>query len=98
MSVVLITGCSSGMGEAAALAFARAGDTVIASMRDTRKGTGLRAAADAAGLDIRIVALDVTRPDSFARTVESIVADRGRLDVLVNNAGVLQGGCARGPG
>ncbi len=92
MSVVLITGCSSGMGEAAALAFARAGDTVIASMRDTGKGIGLRAAADATGLDIRIVALDVRRPDSFARTIESIVADCGRLDVLVNNAGVLRAG------
>jgi NAD(P)-dependent dehydrogenase (short-subunit alcohol dehydrogenase family) len=92
MSVVLITGCSSGMGEAAALAFARAGDTVVASMRDTGKAAALRAAAKAAALEIRMVALDVTRPETFAGTVESIVADYGGLDVLVNNAGVLRAG------
>ena len=92
MSIVLITGCSSGMGHAAALAFARAGDTVIASMRDTGKATTLRAAAEDAALDVRIVALDVTQPATFARTIESIVTDCGRLDVLVNNAGVLRAG------
>jgi NAD(P)-dependent dehydrogenase (short-subunit alcohol dehydrogenase family) len=80
------------MGEAAALAFARAGDTVVASMRDTGKAAALRAAAKAAALEIRMVALDVTRPETFAGTVESIVADYGGLDVLVNNAGVLRAG------
>ena len=93
MSVVLITGCSSGMGQAAALAFARAGDTVVASMRDTGKAAALRAAADAAALEIRIAALDVTRAcDVRACSSESIVAESGRLDVLVNNAGVLRAG------
>ena len=92
MSVVLISGCSSGLGEAAALAFARAGDTVYASMRDAAKGVALRKAAADARLDVRTVTLDVTRPATFASLVESIVAETGRLDVLVNNAGVLKAG------
>jgi len=92
MPVVLISGCSSGLGEAAALAFARAGDTVYASMRDVAKGVTLRKVAADARLDIRIVALDVTDPATFPGLIESIVAESGRLDVLVNNAGVLRAG------
>jgi NAD(P)-dependent dehydrogenase (short-subunit alcohol dehydrogenase family) len=92
MSVVLISGCSSGLGQAAALAFASAGDTVYASMRDAAKGDSLwRAAADA-GVVVRIITLDVTRPATFPAVIEYIVAQAGRLDVLVNNAGVLRAG------
>ena len=54
------------------------------------------AAAKATALEIRIVALDVTRPETFAARSMSIVADYGRLDVLVNNAGVLRAGALRG--
>ncbi len=89
MPVVLITGCSSGFGRAAALAFARAGYTVHASMRDLSRGESLRAAAKQEGLDLQLKALDVTQPSQFAPVVESIVAQSGRLDVLVNNAGIL---------
>ncbi len=92
MSVVLVTGCSSGLGEAGALAFARAGDTVYASMRDPGKSASLKRLAADEGLDIRIVALDVTQPQMFAKLVDSIVAESGRLDVLVNNAGMLRSG------
>jgi NAD(P)-dependent dehydrogenase (short-subunit alcohol dehydrogenase family) len=92
MSVVLVTGCSSGLGEAGALAFARAGDRVYASMRDTEKSYRLKRLAADEGLDIRIVALDVTQPQTFATLVESIVAESRRLDVLVNNAGMLRSG------
>jgi NAD(P)-dependent dehydrogenase (short-subunit alcohol dehydrogenase family) len=92
MSVVLISGCSSGFGQAAALAFAKAGDTVYASMRDLAKAAPLRQAAKVAGVDVSIVALDVTRPSTFAGAIEAIVAEAGRIDVLVNNAGVLHVG------
>jgi NAD(P)-dependent dehydrogenase (short-subunit alcohol dehydrogenase family) len=92
MSVVLITGCSSGFGHASAIAFARTGATVYASMRDTAKSDRLQQLAAKERLDIRVVSLDVTRPATFPSLVDSIVRDAGRLDVLVNNAGVLRPG------
>lgn len=92
MAVVLITGSNSGFGQAAALAFARAGDTVYASMRDPRRGAALAAMARAESLDIHLETLDVTQPDTFAPLIDSIVRRSGRLDILVNNAGVLQPG------
>jgi len=92
MSIVLITGCSSGLGAAAALAFGRNGDTVYASMRDPAKGGALIAAAARESLDVRILSLDVARPATFAGVVQTIVQQSGRLDVLVNNAGVLRAG------
>lgn len=87
MRTVLITGCSSGIGLQSALAFARAGDRVHATMRDTTRGGELRAAA--AGLDIVIEQLDITQSASFAPYIESVVQRSGRIDVLINNAGVL---------
>lgn len=92
MSVVLITGCSSGMGLASALAMARAGDTVYASMRNPARAGELQEAATREGLDIRVVKLDVTEPAEFAPVVANVVKESGRLDVLVNNAGVLRPG------
>jgi len=91
MGVVLITGCSSGFGLHAAVAFARAGDTVYASMRDTGRAGALRAAVPAAG-DVRVVPLDVTAPSMHAPLIEQIVRESGRLDVLVNNAGMIRPG------
>lgn len=82
MPSVLITGCSSGFGELAALTFARHGWHVIASMR--RPGSS--AAVTAAGLDE--VALDVTDAESVQRAVDEAIARCGRLDVVVNNAGI----------
>lgn len=92
MAVVLVTGSNSGFGQETALAFARAGDTVYASMRSLDRGAGLAQLARAESLDMRPVALDVTKPDSFAPLIDSIVEQSGRLDVLVNNAGVLHAG------
>ncbi|MEZ5499725.1 MAG: SDR family oxidoreductase [Steroidobacteraceae bacterium] len=92
MAVVVITGCSSGFGLEAALAFARAGDTVYASMRNPARGGSLRDRARAESLDIHCVELDITKGASFAPLVRQIVAESGRLDVLVNNAGILHPG------
>lgn len=92
MAVVLVTGSSSGFGQETALAFARAGDTVYASMRRLERGAALAKLAKAESLDIRPKLLDVTQPDSFSAVIEAIVAESGRLDVLVNNAGVLHAG------
>ena len=92
MATILITGCSSGFGLASALAFARNGDQVYASMRDTGKAGPLKAAADQEGLNIHIKTLDVTQPATFKGVVEEIVEEAGRIDVLVNNAGILRVG------
>lgn len=83
----LITGCSGGIGLEAALAFARAGYHVTATVREPARAVRLRERA--AGLPIAIEALDVTQSDTFAPFVDRLVARTGRIDVLVNNAGVL---------
>ncbi len=88
MSVVLITGCSSGFGKLAALEFARRGDTVFASMRNTAKSGPLLEEAKAAGLSLEVVPLDVTARASVESAVSDVLRRAGRLDVLVNNAGV----------
>ena len=92
MSVVLITGSNSGFGLHGALAFARNGDTVFATMRDVSKGDDLQRRAAAEGLSVGVRALDVTRPDTFEPFVEEVMREAGRIDVLVNNAGVLRVG------
>ena len=88
MAVVLITGCSSGFGLLSAIAFARRRDRVFATMRDTRKADGLREAAVAAGVEVNILALDVTDDASVRKAVEEVIRSEGQVDVLVNNAGV----------
>ena len=88
MAVVLITGCSSGFGFETALAFARRGDQVYATMRNLDKGGDLQSAAADAGVAVEVRALDVTDDASVATAVQEILAASGRIDVLVNNAGV----------
>ncbi|HEX3542404.1 MAG TPA: SDR family oxidoreductase [Acidimicrobiales bacterium] len=88
MAVVLITGCSSGFGFETALAFARRGDQVFATMRNLAKSTDLQSAAADSALAVEILPLDVTDDDSVADAVQKVLAAAGRIDVLVNNAGV----------
>ncbi len=85
--VMLITGCSSGFGEAAALHCARAGERVFASVRDLAHGAGLLAVAEAEGLALELVELELTDAASCERAVASVLERAGRLDALVNNAG-----------
>jgi NAD(P)-dependent dehydrogenase (short-subunit alcohol dehydrogenase family) len=80
--VVLITGCSSGIGQALAEAFHAAGCTTYAS---ARKPDSL-AALTAKG--IRPLALDVTDAASIAAAVRTVEAEHGAIDILVNNAGI----------
>ena len=86
--VVLVTGCSSGFGLQTALAFAQRGDRVFATMRNVNKADELRARGEAAGTKVEVVELDVTDDESVARGVEVVLAAAGRIDVLVNNAGI----------
>jgi NAD(P)-dependent dehydrogenase (short-subunit alcohol dehydrogenase family) len=86
---VLITGTSSGIGLTTAIAAARAGWRVVATMRDTGRATALRDAAATAGVTdlIDIRALDVVDAEAAAACVDGVVRDYGRLDAVINNAG-----------
>lgn len=84
---VLITGTSSGIGLAAAIAAARAGWRTIATLRDTTRADALRKAAEEADVELDIRQLDVTDEASVTAAVDGVIADYGHLDAVVNNAG-----------
>ncbi|WP_431279685.1 SDR family NAD(P)-dependent oxidoreductase [Leifsonia poae] len=86
-SVLLITGTSTGIGLTTAVAAARAGFTVVATMRDLGKAAALESAAAEAGVELDIRALDVTDADSIAACFAHIRSTYGRLDAVLNNAG-----------
>jgi NAD(P)-dependent dehydrogenase (short-subunit alcohol dehydrogenase family) len=88
MSVVLITGCSSGFGLEAALAFARRGDITYATMRNLSKSGPLVERAKAENLSIELLSLDVDDDASVATAIAEVEERHGAIDVLVNNAGV----------
>ena len=90
MKVVLITGASSGIGYATALAFAKRGASVVAIARRVERLAQLeREIADLPG-DCLAIAADVTDHDAMDQAVAQAVERFGRLDVLVANAGVGQ--------
>jgi NAD(P)-dependent dehydrogenase (short-subunit alcohol dehydrogenase family) len=88
MAVVLITGCSSGIGKYTALEMARRGHRVFASMRNLESARFIRADAHKAQLSLEILQLDVTDPGSVTSAVQEVVKQAGAIDVLVNNAGI----------
>ena len=83
----MITGTSSGIGLHSAVELARRGFMVVATMRDTAKAEVLRDAAAGAGVELDVRALDVTDEAGSRACVEGVLADHGRIDVLLNNAG-----------
>ncbi|MGH8112479.1 MAG: SDR family oxidoreductase, partial [Rhodanobacteraceae bacterium] len=86
--VAIITGTSSGIGLATALTLAKAGLRVIATVRSEPSRTSVLEEAASAGVQLDVRLLDVTDDASVATAVEGVLADHGRVDVLVNNAGV----------
>ncbi len=79
--VAIVTGASSGIGAATARELHRAGYVVYAAARRTERMSALAAAG------IRTLAMDVTVDESMTAGVEQVLAEAGRIDVLVNNAG-----------
>ena len=85
--VLVITGTSSGIGLATAVAAARHGFVTVATMRDPSRAGRLLEAAGAAGVTVDVRQLDVTDPASVSACIDGVVADHGRIDAVVNNAG-----------
>lgn len=83
--VALVTGAASGIGKAAALRLAAEGATIVATDRDE---AGLAAVAAALGAPHTTAVLDVADEDAWPRVVADAVAAHGRLDVLLNSAGI----------
>jgi NAD(P)-dependent dehydrogenase (short-subunit alcohol dehydrogenase family) len=92
MKSVLITGTSKGIGYETALAFARAGYRVHATMRNPSKSPALAELAAKEELQVTISAMDVDYDDSVSQGVAAIQSHHGPIDVLVNNAGVERAG------
>ena len=86
--VALITGAASGMGAAMARLFVREGAKVAVADVLHREGEEVVGEIRKAGGSARFVALDVTNEDQWRAAVDGVVAEHGRLDVLVNNAGI----------
>ncbi|HWO73957.1 MAG TPA: SDR family oxidoreductase, partial [Dehalococcoidia bacterium] len=97
MPVVLVTGCSSGFGELIAKTCAHAGHNVFATMRDLGGRNAAAAGALAAWarderLQVTLLEMDVADSASVRGAVEQVFASAGRVDVVVNNAGIAAGG------
>ncbi len=100
-SVVLVTGASTGIGRLAVETIARAGHRVYAGMRDLsgRNAAPARELQDLAAarqLSLVPVEMDVQQTASVQRAVDQVVREAGRIDVVVNNAGIMSIGLAEG--
>lgn len=95
--VVLVTGAGSGIGRAIALSLSRAGHQVYASMRDLRqrnheRADALRHLARQENLLLDVIEMNVLSEVRCQAAVNQVLAEQGRLDVVVNNAGMLMVG------
>ena len=84
MTITLITGANKGLGYETARRLIENGQTLLIGARDHDRG---QAAADRLGA--RFVPIDIASDDSVARAAEDIDAHEGRIDVLINNAGII---------
>lgn len=87
--VAIVTGASSGIGRATAITLGRAGASVVVVGRDQTALDETRAAVGAAGGDATVVVADVVADEAPARIVQAAVERHGRLDVVVNAAGII---------
>lgn len=78
--VILVTGVSSGIGHATAQMFSKKGYEVFGTVRNLEKANSISG--------VKLVEMDVRDEESIQRAIKSIIAQAGRIDVLVNNAGV----------
>ena len=86
--VAVVTGANSGIGRATAIHLAKHGHVVFGTVRSTSQGDKMRAMADEAGVEVELVELDVADDASVREGFAQILDEAGRVDHLVNNAGV----------
>jgi len=92
MKTIIVTGTSTGIGFAAAVALARAGHDVFATMREPGRSPELENFAKKDRVRITVLPLDVDSDASVSAGVAKVLEARGRIDVLVNNAGIASVG------
>jgi NAD(P)-dependent dehydrogenase (short-subunit alcohol dehydrogenase family) len=86
--IALVTGANKGIGHEVVRGLASSGLIVLLGARNTELGATAAAALNSQGLDVRFIEIDVLRPATLVAAAERIGAEFGRLDVLVNNAGI----------
>ncbi|MCX2711990.1 SDR family NAD(P)-dependent oxidoreductase [Mycolicibacterium sp. J2] len=87
-SVAIVTGAGSGLGAGFARALAQAGADIVVAGRRRAQLDATAATVRATGRSCLVVTTDVTRPEACAELADTALAEFGRVDVLVNNAGV----------
>ena len=87
--IALITGANKGIGFETARQLGQQQVTILLGARDPAKGEAAAGKLRGEGLDVRALPLDVTNTDSIRRAVEKVAQEFGRLDILINNAGVM---------
>src|SRR6478735_3048883 len=86
--VSVVTGSNSGIGRATAVHLASRGHEVYATLRNLDAAGKLLAMAEEAGTEVHPVVMDIASDDSVRAGIGSILEQAGRIDVLVNNAGI----------
>jgi NAD(P)-dependent dehydrogenase (short-subunit alcohol dehydrogenase family) len=86
--ITLVTGANKGIGLEVARQLGKAGHRILLGARDKARGLEAAKALEAEGIDVRYVAIDLSDAASLKATAADIEANEGRIDVLVNNAGI----------
>jgi NAD(P)-dependent dehydrogenase (short-subunit alcohol dehydrogenase family) len=89
-AVVLVTGANKGLGKEVVRQLGRRGLTMLLGNRDPERGAAAVSELRSEGIDVQPLTIDVTSDDSVAAAAAQIEREYGKLDVLVNNAGILR--------
>jgi len=88
--VVIVTGSGQGIGEATALRFAAEGCKVVVADFNTESGKAVAEKINSSGGNAGFIKVDISDRDSVIKMVKEVIAKFSRIDVLVNNAGILE--------
>ncbi len=86
-SIAVVTGSSTGIGFETSLLLARNGFYTYATMRDTHKGDNIKEIANDENLPLKVLSMDVDNDDSIRNTIQNVLDEKKKIDILINNAG-----------